>query len=57
MQPCTQCSSIDTLENYYDSFMFFVQVAITLYGLYNEGSNIEFINHDFIERFIDNYLD
>ena len=37
--------------------LFFVQLYILLYQFYIEDSNIEFINHNVIERFINNYLD
>ena len=45
------------LENFYRSFKFLPQVSLLLHEIYSEESNIEFIEHNWLEQFVESYLD
>lgn len=42
--------NVSNLENYYEGV---IQISVILYNFYNSDTNIEFIDYDIIEKFIE----
>ena len=49
--------NIENIKNNYESFRRFIAISILMNEFSKRDSNIEYIDHDCIENFIENYLD
>ena len=49
--------SIENLTNYYKNFKKSIKISVFLNDFFSRDSNIEYIEHDCVKKFMEDYLD
>ena len=52
-QELKQSERINDLKQYYEAFEYFLHIVVLLNKYYNKDSEIEFVDHDVMENFLD----